>query len=95
MPAPTYLAGPTPSTARKPSGQTLAVSSGWQLLPPGEAGLNRRVKEQRWEVPRMLAQRSKELLWAYRRGEAIAPARPLACALNKRPKVSEIHAQRF
>lgn len=95
MPAPTYLPGPTPSTARKPSGQTLAVPSGWQLLPPGEAGLTRRVKGQRWEVHRMLAQQSKELLGAYRRGEAIAPACPLACALNQRPKVSEVRAQRF
>jgi hypothetical protein len=41
-----------------------------------------RVKGQRREVRRMLAQRSKELLGAYRRGEAIAPACPLARALS-------------
>jgi hypothetical protein len=40
-----------------------------------------RVKGQRREVRRMLAQRSKELLGAYRRGEAIAAACPLALAL--------------
>jgi hypothetical protein len=95
MPAPTYLPGPRPSTARKPSGRTLPVSSGWQLLQPGDAALTRRVKGQRREVRRMLAQRSKELLGAYRRGEAIAPACPLACALIQRPKVSEVRAQRF
>lgn len=40
-----------------------------------------RVKGQRREVRRMLAQRSKELLGAYRRGEAIAATCPLARAL--------------
>lgn len=95
MPAPTYQPGPTPSTVRTPSGQTLEVPTGRELLPPGDAALTRRVKGQRREVRRMLAQRSKELLGAYRRGEAIAPACPLACALNQRPKASAIHAQRF
>lgn len=41
-----------------------------------------RVKGQRREVRRMLAQRSKELLGAYRRGDAIAAACPLARALR-------------
>jgi hypothetical protein len=72
MPAPTYLPGPTPSTARKPSGQTLAVPTGWILLPPGDAALTRRVRGQRRELRRMFAQRSKELLGAYSRGEATA-----------------------
>jgi hypothetical protein len=40
-----------------------------------------RVKGQRREVRRMLAQRSKELLGAYRRGEPISSACPLARAL--------------
>ena len=40
-----------------------------------------RVKGQRREVRRMLAQRSKELLAAYRRGEPASPACPLARAL--------------
>ena len=41
-----------------------------------------RVKGQRREVRRLLAQRSKEMLGAYRRGEPIAPSCPLtqACA---------------
>jgi hypothetical protein len=41
-----------------------------------------RVKGQRREVRRMLAQRSKELLGSYRRGAAIASACPLARALT-------------
>lgn len=44
MPAPTYLPGPTPSTVRTPSGQTLQIPTGWELLPPGDAALTRRVK---------------------------------------------------
>jgi hypothetical protein len=44
MPAQTYLPGPTPDTVRTPLGRTLAVPSGWQLLPPGDAALTRRVK---------------------------------------------------
>lgn len=41
-----------------------------------------RVKGQRREVRRMLAQRSRELLAGYRRGEAIAKSCPLARALE-------------
>ncbi len=40
----TVRPGPTPLTAVSASGATLAVPSGWQLLPPGDAGLTRRVK---------------------------------------------------
>jgi hypothetical protein len=42
-----------------------------------------RVKGQRREVRRMLAQRSKELLGAYRRGDLITAACPLAQALSQ------------
>jgi hypothetical protein len=42
-----------------------------------------RVKGQRREVRRMLAQRSKELLGAYRRGESTGIACPLALALRR------------
>ncbi len=45
------------------------------------AGDKRRVKGQRREVRRMLAQRSKELLGTYRRGEPTGIACPLARAL--------------
>jgi hypothetical protein len=40
----TFLPGPTPSTVRTSSGQTLSVPAGWSLLPPGDAALTRRVK---------------------------------------------------
>ena len=36
--------GPTSLTVTAESGATLAVPGGWQLLPPGDAGLTRRVK---------------------------------------------------
>ena len=47
MPAPESLVvrpGPTPRTLLSPAGETLSVPSGWALLPPGDAGLTRRVK---------------------------------------------------
>ena len=44
-----------------------------------------RVKGRRREVRRMLAQRSKELLAAYRRGESAVPACPLVRALSPAP----------
>jgi hypothetical protein len=47
-----------------------------------------RVKGQRREVRRMLAQRSKELLGAYRRGEPAGAACPLARALASRESVA-------
>jgi len=44
MPTQTYLPGPAPNTVRSLSGQTLPVPAGWELLPPGDAALTRRVK---------------------------------------------------
>ena len=44
-----------------------------------------RVKGQRREVRRMLAQRSKELLAGYRRGEPVPPTCPLAKACDHTP----------
>ena len=41
---PTYAPGPTPNTVRAADGKVLAVPEGWILLPPGDAGLTRRVK---------------------------------------------------
>lgn len=46
------------------------------------------VKGRRREVRRMLAQRSKELLGTYRRGEAIAASCPLARALTLKPSAA-------
>ena len=36
--------GPTPNTVRASDGKILTVPDGWVLLPPGDAGLTRRVK---------------------------------------------------
>ena len=40
----TFAPGPTPNTVRASDGKVLAVPEGWILLPPGDAGLTRRVK---------------------------------------------------
>lgn len=39
-----YSPGPRANTVRSASGETLAVPPGWELLPPGDPGLTRRVK---------------------------------------------------
>ena len=41
----TFSPGPTPSTVRAADGTILNAPDGWALLPPGDAGLTRRVKE--------------------------------------------------
>lgn len=40
----TYAPGPTAETVRTADGEVLTVPGGWALLPPGDAGLTRRVK---------------------------------------------------
>ncbi len=40
----TFAPGPTPHTVRTVDGDVLKIPSGWILLPPGDAGLTRRVK---------------------------------------------------
>jgi len=40
----TFTPGPTPNTVRAADGSVLTVPQGWALLPPGDAGLTRRVK---------------------------------------------------
>ncbi len=40
----TFAPGPTPNTVRTAEGQVRSVPSGWNLLPPGDAALTRRVK---------------------------------------------------
>src|SRR3954469_18058670 len=39
-----FTPGPTPNTVRAADGTVLAAPEGWTLLPPGDAGLTRRVK---------------------------------------------------
>jgi hypothetical protein len=40
----TFLPGPTPNTVKSADGQVLTAPEGWELLPPGDAALTRRVK---------------------------------------------------
>ncbi len=40
----TFLPGPSERTVRAGDGRVLPVPKGWDLLPPGDAGLTRRVK---------------------------------------------------
>ncbi len=42
--APTFTPGPAPNTVRASDGTVIAVPETWILLPPGDAGLTRRVK---------------------------------------------------
>lgn len=44
MNATTYSPGPTPDTVQAADGTIHSVPAGWVLLPPGDAGLTRRVK---------------------------------------------------
>ncbi|QDV59174.1 DUF2293 domain-containing protein [Rosistilla oblonga] len=39
-----FSPGPRPDTVRTPDGTIMSVPEGWELLPPGDAGLTRRVK---------------------------------------------------
>ncbi|HCH63229.1 MAG TPA: DUF2293 domain-containing protein [Deltaproteobacteria bacterium] len=41
---PCYAPGPRDRTVRHPDGRVIAVPEGWALLPPGDAGLTRKVK---------------------------------------------------
>jgi hypothetical protein len=41
----TFTTGPTPNTVRAADGTVLPAPPGWELLPPGDAALTRRVKE--------------------------------------------------
>ena len=40
----TFTPGPTPNSVKSSDGKVLSVPEGWTLLPPGDAGLTRRVK---------------------------------------------------
>jgi hypothetical protein len=44
MPTPTFLPGPAPDTVRSAAGEVRRVPPDWELLPPGDAALTRRVK---------------------------------------------------
>ena len=55
----TFAPGPPPNTVRAADGKILTVPDGWVLLPPGDAGLTRRVKAagDHWVVQEKLGRR--------------------------------------
>ncbi len=62
-----FAPGPAPNTVRAADGTVLAVPEGWALLPPGDAGLTRRVKAagDHWVVQEKVGRRMfSRGLWA-------------------------------
>lgn len=59
MTAETFLPGPRPNTVRTLSGQIRPVPNTWELLPPGDATLTRRVKAagEHWAVQESVGRR--------------------------------------
>lgn len=47
-----FAPGPQPNTVRAPDGRTLTVPDGWELVPPGDAALTRRLRAagEAWSV---------------------------------------------
>ena len=63
----TFGPGPTRNTVRASDGKVLAIPDGWALLPPGDAGLTRRVKAagDHWVVQETVGRRTfSRGLWA-------------------------------
>ncbi len=60
MTATTFTPGPTPNTVWAAEGKLLTVPEGWTLLPPGDAGLTRRVKAagDHWVVQEKMGRRT-------------------------------------
>ena len=59
--------GPRPGTVRNESGELWAIPTGWALLPPGDAGLTRRVKASgvTWTVQERVRRRTLSRgIWA-------------------------------
>ncbi|MDG2223371.1 MAG: DUF2293 domain-containing protein [Rubripirellula sp.] len=64
---PAYAPGPTENTVRTTNGEVLTVPGGWKLLPPGDAGLTRRVKAagEHWVVKEKKGRRTfSKGVWA-------------------------------
>lgn len=67
MPKQTFSPGPRPGTVRDAEGTVHAVPNGWALLPPGDAGLTRRVKAagEHWMVQEKKGRRTfSKGIWA-------------------------------
>jgi hypothetical protein len=63
----TVAPDPAPRTVRLPDGERVPVPEGWELLPPGDAGLTRRVKAAgpSWTVQEMLGRKKfSRRVWA-------------------------------
>jgi hypothetical protein len=60
MTAATFTPGPAPNTVRAANGTILTAPEGWVLLPPGDAGLTRRVKAagDHWVVQEKVGRRT-------------------------------------
>src|SRR3954466_13316560 len=54
-----FSPGPIPNSVRADDGRVLAAPEGWALLPPGDAGLTRRVKAagEHWVVQEKVGRR--------------------------------------
>ena len=64
---PSYAPGPSPNSLRSSDGNVVTVPGGWQLLPPGDAGLTRRVKAagDHWVVKEKVGRRTYSRgIWA-------------------------------
>lgn len=67
MDAHTFFPGPTPNTVRATNGTVLNVPEGWALLPPGDAGLTRRVRAagDHWVIQEKIGRRTfSRGIWA-------------------------------
>src|SRR3954468_9635268 len=62
-----FAPGPAPNTVRAADGTVLTAPEGWILLPPGDAGLTRRVKAagEHWVVQEKVGRKtSSRGVWA-------------------------------
>ncbi len=92
MPPTAYLPGPAPNTVRTPAGEIIPVPPSWELLPPGDAALTRRVKAagEFWLVQEKVGRRMfSRGIWASRETieqvqEALAAERSTLAYANRR-----------
>jgi hypothetical protein len=81
-----YSPGPAPRTVQTPAGKVVPVPAGWELLPPGDAALTRRVKAagEFWLVQEKVGRRMfSRGIWASR--ETIEQVRKALAAERSTP----------
>lgn len=110
MSANTFSPGPTPDTVKAADGTIYTIPVGWALLPPGDAGLTRRVKAagEYWSVQEKKGRRTfSQGIWAP--GESIerlreeleaeratpAYAKKQAAAAERREKLQAEYVEDF